>query len=46
MVYNALEHVVSVNSSLVRIPHKRLTLAHLSAQRKRFWYDKGYLGAV
>jgi hypothetical protein len=23
-----------------------LTLVHLSAQRKRFWWDKGYLGGV
>jgi hypothetical protein len=25
---------------------QRLTLVHLSAQRKRFWWNKGHLGGV
>ena len=28
------------------VERQGLTLVHLSAQRKRFWWDKGYLGGV
>jgi hypothetical protein len=33
-------------SSVTEYLYQGLTLVHPSAQRQRFWWDKGYLGGV